>query len=122
MKNLLKLEELAMFFASIYALYLYDVSWWAYLLLALGPDVGMVGYLINTKVGAYMYNLFHHKGIAAAIGVAGFLTGSTVIFLAGVVLFGHSSMDRIFGYGLKFEDEFKNTHLGRIGQSNSGAQ
>lgn len=115
MKNLLKLEELVMFLASIYVLYLYEVPWWAYLLLALGPDVGMVGYLINTKAGAYMYNLFHHKSIAAAIGVAGFLTGSTVIFLAGVVLFGHSSMDRIFGYGLKFEDGFKNTHLGRIG-------
>jgi len=50
-----------------------------------------------------------------AIGLLGFFTGSTVILLAVVVLFGHSSMDRIFGYGLKFEDEFKNTHLGRIG-------
>jgi hypothetical protein len=64
---------------------------------------------------AYSYNLFHHNGIAVAVGLAEFFTGSTVIFLAGVVLFGHSSMDCIFGYGLKFEDEFKNTHLGRIG-------
>ena len=115
MKNLLKLEELVMFLASIYVLYLHEVPWWAYLLLALGPDVGMVGYLINPKIGAYTYNLFHHKGIAVAVGLVGFFSGSTVIFLAGVVLFGHSSMDRIFGYGLKFEDEFENTHLGRIG-------
>jgi hypothetical protein len=29
---------------------------------------------------------------------------------------GHSSLDRVFGYGLKHEDAFQNTHLGRIGR------
>ena len=52
-----------MFLASIYALYLHEVPWWAYLLLAFGPDIGMVGYSINPKVGAITYNLFHHKGV-----------------------------------------------------------
>jgi len=32
-------------------------------------------------------------------------------------LLGHSSFDRVFGYGLKHEDAFQNTHLGRIGRS-----
>ena len=31
-------------------------------------------------------------------------------------LFGHSSFDRVFGYGLKHENAFQNTHLGRIGR------
>jgi len=31
-------------------------------------------------------------------------------------LFGHSSFDRVMGYGLKHEDAFQNTHLGRIGR------
>ncbi len=114
MKNLLKLEELAMFMASIYALYLYEVPWWAYLLLILGPDIGMIGYVINPKVGAFTYNLFHHKGVAVAVGLLGFLTASDEMLLSGIVLFGHSSMDRIFGYGLKFTDAFKNTHLGTL--------
>lgn len=104
-----------MFLASIYALYLYEVPWWAYLLLALGPDIGMIGYAINPQVGAFTYNLFHHKGIAIAVGMLGLMCGADVILLAGVVLFGHSSMDRVFGYGLKFQDDFKNTHLGKIG-------
>jgi hypothetical protein len=38
-----------------------------------------------------------------------------LLSVIGVILFGHSAMDRIFGYGLKFDDDFKNTHLGRIG-------
>ena len=29
---------------------------------------------------------------------------------------GHSSFDRVLGYGLKHEDAFQNTHLGRIGR------
>jgi uncharacterized protein DUF4260 len=31
-------------------------------------------------------------------------------------LFEHSSFDRVLGYGLKHEDAFQNTHLGRIGK------
>ncbi|TAG51385.1 MAG: DUF4260 family protein, partial [Runella slithyformis] len=30
----------------------------------------------------------------------------------GIILFAHSAMDRIAGYGLKYEDAFKHTHLG----------
>jgi hypothetical protein len=31
-------------------------------------------------------------------------------------LFGHSNMDRLLGYGLKYPDAFQNTHLGVIGK------
>lgn len=36
--------------------------------------------------------------------------------LAGVILLGHSSLDRVLGYGLKHADSFQNTHLGVIGR------
>lgn len=32
--------------------------------------------------------------------------------------FPHAAMDRIFGYGLKYEKGFKYTHLGEIGNTN----
>lgn len=114
MKNLLKVEELAMFLLSIYLFSLLDYAWWVFLLLILAPDIGMLGYLINTKVGALTYNIFHHKGIAILILVFGWVAISEEIMLAGIILFGHSSMDRIFGYGLKFNDNFKHTHLGNL--------
>lgn len=76
----------------------------------------MLGYLFNTQVGAYAYNLFHHKGLALLILLAGFILQTNEITFAGVVLFGHSSLDRIFGYGLKYMDDFKHTHLGWIGK------
>ena len=35
---------------------------------------------------------------------------------AALILFGHSSLDRVFGYGLKYTDAFQHTHLGWIGR------
>ena len=35
--------------------------------------------------------------------------------VAGVILFSHTAMDRIMGYGLKFEKGFIFTHQGTIG-------
>lgn len=116
MKAILKLEELAMFLASVYVLYYFDVAWWLYLLLLLGPDISMLGYLAGNKVGAWSYNLFHHKGIALALIAMGFMVNNDALITAGVILFGHASMDRVAGYGLKYENGFKFTHLGEIGK------
>lgn len=40
----------------------------------------------------------------------------TRIYNPSELLFGHSSFDRVLGYGLKHEDAFQNTYLGRIGR------
>ena len=114
MKNLIKLEELTMFLFSIYLFSLLDYDWWVYPALILTPDIGMLGYLINAKMGATTYNLFHHKGIAVLVVFCGFWWAIPQLQLVGIILFGHASMDRIFGYGLKFSDNFKHTHLGNL--------
>jgi len=117
MKNLIKLEEAAMLALSVYALISLHAAWWWYPLLILAPDVSMIGYSAGNKIGAFFYNLFHHKGIAIAVFTTGLLLNNPVIQLTGIILFGHSSMDRMFGYGLKLNQGFKNTHLGIIGKN-----
>lgn len=116
MKKLIALEELAMLGVSIAALYYLGVPWWSYLLLAIGPDISFLGYLGGNKVGAITYNIFHHKGLAAALILIGFFMAHDELTMAGIILFGHSSMDRMLGYGLKHFDGFKYTHLGQIGK------
>lgn len=116
MKQIIKLEELAMLAISAYALYLFESPWWCYLLMFLGPDISMIGYAAGNKVGAAAYNLFHHKGVAMAVFAAGLVLNNMALQIAGIILFGHSSMDRMFGYGLKYEKGFKFTHLGVIGK------
>jgi hypothetical protein len=116
MKNLIRLEELAMLALSIYGFSLLPFAWWWYLVLILAPDIGMIGYLVNTRVGAASYNLFHHKGVAIVVYVAGWYLQNETVQLAGLILFGHSSLDRLLGYGLKYNDSFQHTHLGKIGK------
>ena len=128
MKKLLRSEELAQFLVCLCALVMNDVPWWAYLLLVLGPDIGMMGYLRGPRTGAFFYNILHHKGLAILVAALSFVSEglnmllaapniAPVLFLGGIILYGHASMDRVFGYGLKFGDHFQHTHLGWIGKA-----
>jgi hypothetical protein len=114
MKNSLKIEELAQLILGIVLFSQLQYPWWVFAALFLMPDIGMLGYFVNTKVGAVTYNIFHHKGIAVAILVLGILFLGDIYTLAGIILFSHSAFDRALGYGLKYPDSFKNTHLGKI--------
>ncbi|MFT3912035.1 MAG: DUF4260 domain-containing protein [Ferruginibacter sp.] len=115
MKHIIRLEEFAMLLLSIAALYSHHPAWWLYAVMAIGPDISMLGYLAGNKTGAAAYNLFHHKGVAIAIFIFGFTYNIEPLIITGIILFGHSSMDRVFGYGLKYDTGFKFTHLGEIG-------
>jgi hypothetical protein len=115
MKNLLKLEELLLMAFSIFLFLQLDYSLWLYTLLFLTPDLSMIGYLANPRLGSWTYNLIHHKGTAVALYVLGYLLSTPWLMFAGTILLGHSSFDRVFGYGLKYPDAFQNTHLGKIG-------
>ena len=118
MKNILKLEELLLFLFSIFLFSQLGYVWWIYALLLFAPDLSMMGYIWNPRAGAWIYNLIHHKAVAIVLYLAGLFLGSAVMQLIGVILLGHSSLDRVFGYGLKYPDSFQNTHLGIIGKSN----
>ena len=117
LKNLLIAEELFLFTGSV-ILYsvLTEYSWWMYALLFFLPDISFAAYLINTKVGAFFYNLLHHKGVMIALILTGYFAQLPLVLAVGVVFLGHSAFDRIFGYGLKFSDDFKHTHLGYLTQ------
>ena len=116
MKNLLKLEELFLFGLSLFLFSQLDYGWGWYALLFLAPDLSMVGYLANPRVGSWTYNLIHHKALAVALYVLGALLSIPWLMFAGTLLLGHSSLDRVFGYGLKYPESFQATHLGKIGR------
>ena len=116
MKNLLKLEELFLFGLALFLFSQLDYGWGWYALLFLAPDLSMIGYLANPRLGSWTYNLIHHKAVAVALYVLGSLFSTPWLMFAGTLLLGHSSFDRVFGYGLKYPDAFQNTHLGKIGR------
>ncbi|MEP7238833.1 MAG: DUF4260 domain-containing protein [Ferruginibacter sp.] len=114
MKSLIKLEELGVFALSVFLLYKLNmhISWWLYIILFFSPDIGMIGYLINTKVGAVTYNLFHHKAVGSILIILGVFQTNDYWLFAGLLFLAHSSFDRILGYGLKYTDSFKHTNVG----------
>ncbi|WP_300671575.1 DUF4260 domain-containing protein [Soonwooa sp.] len=116
MKIVLKLEYAALLLVSLFAFAYTGWSWWWYVGLFFAPDISMLGYLVNTKVGAFFYNLFHHWGVAVIVYLLGMYLNLPILEVVGSILLGHSAFDRIVGYGLKYEDSFQNTHLGKIGK------
>lgn len=57
MKNILKIEELAMFTFSLYLFNQLPYAWWVFPVLLLTPDIGVLGYLVNPRMGAWMYTI-----------------------------------------------------------------
>ena len=113
MKKLLQIEEAAITAVSVYFLSQYNLGlpFWAWFLLFFSPDIFMLGYLVNTKIGAYIYNLAHHRAVGIIVIGVGLLLASNVCIAIGILLFAHSSFDRMLGFGLKYNDSFKHTHL-----------
>jgi hypothetical protein len=105
-----------MFGLSIFLFSKLDYAWWWYPMLILAPDLSMIGYLKDARLGSATYNFIHHKALGIGIFVMGVILASQPLQLTGLILFGHSSMDRVLGYGLKYSDSFQNTHLGVIGR------
>jgi hypothetical protein len=113
-KLLLRIEGAVLFAASIAVFALQGQQWWLYPALLLVPDIFMLGYVRNTKLGAITYNLGHSYPAAALVTVIGFVAASPLTVAIGAIWFGHIGWDRMFGYGLKYATSFKHTHLGDL--------
>jgi hypothetical protein len=84
-------------------------------LLLFVPDVFMAGYARSRRAGAALSNFAHSYPAPAALGLVATLADSTAFQGVALVWFAHIGMDRALGYGLKYDTDFKDTHLGRIG-------
>ncbi|MEQ1744779.1 MAG: DUF4260 domain-containing protein [Saprospiraceae bacterium] len=116
MKIILNLEEWAVCALCIFLFSNLPFVWWWFPALLLLPDIGILGYLVSPKIGAWTYNLLHHRGIAALVAAYAVWSDKPNWKLAAIILFAHISMDRALGYGLKHETGFSHTHLGVIGK------
>ena len=89
-------------------------SWRWFALLFLAPDLFMLGYLANKKVGALVYNLVHTYTVPALVLAALLFSGQTSHCWLVLIWVAHIAWDRLLGYGLKYETAFKDTHLQRV--------
>lgn len=114
-----RIEAGAIFIASLYMYWYFDFNLIVFALLLFVFDIFMIGYLINPKVGAYIYNLGHSMIIPPILFATAYTSDTRLLIAISLIWFAHIGIDRGLGYGLKFTSGFKSTHLGHIGVDNS---
>ena len=113
---ILRLEGFFVFLASLLIYFQHqESSFLQLLLLFFIPDISLLAYFINSKVGAFAYNLTHSYVLPVLLLILScfFLKNHTSDFLLFIWI-AHIGFDRCLGFGLKYSDGFSNTHLGKI--------
>jgi hypothetical protein len=110
--RLLRLEGVAVFAAALGAYFAIDGRLWLLLVLALAPDLAMLGYLAGSRVGSHLYNALHTYVAPLAIAGVGVLVATPLLASVALVWAAHIGADRALGYGLKYPSAFGDTHLG----------
>ncbi|HDR4422007.1 TPA: DUF4260 domain-containing protein [Bacillus cereus] len=113
-KRIVHIEGLVVFLATIYVYSIYEFSWIIFLVFLLAPDLSMLAYGINNHVGAKIYNIFHTYNISIVIAIIGVYFKIDTVIMIGLIWTAHIGMDRMCGYGLKYETDFKDTHIQRL--------
>ena len=109
-----RVEGLALFSISTLIYFDSGFSWLIYVLLILVFDLFMLGYLVNNKIGAFAYNIGHSLVSPALVLVIYFVTDVNWLLALACLWISHIGIDRLFGYGLKTNEGFKHTHLGKL--------
>lgn len=110
----LRLEGLTLLTATIVLFSHQGQRWWLYPLLLLVPDIFMLGYLANKRIGAFFYNVGHSYLAPALVVLLAWRAESKMGIALGIIWLGHIGWDRFFGYGLKYDSDFKHTHFGDL--------
>lgn len=109
---LLRLEGGVEFAAAILAYALLGGRWPMFLILLLVPDLSMAGYLAGNRAGAAIYNAAHTYLVPGALALLAWaLHGPPWLTLAALIWAAHIGVDRLLGFGLKYPEGFKPTHL-----------
>lgn len=110
-KRLLHFEGAAVLIVSLVGYRWNHGGWIEFVLLFLVPDLSMIGYASNARVGAATYNAVHtYLGPLALAGYSVWV-GQNSALLVSLIWMAHIGLDRMLGFGLKYPTRFKDRHL-----------
>lgn len=121
MKAFQRLESIVILAALLVVYHELDFSWVWFAAFLFVPDISMIGYLFNPRVGAIVYNLGHSYFspitlLAISWTIYHPYKLENVGMMFALIWASHIAMDRTLGFGLKLPTGFKDTHLGKIGE------
>jgi hypothetical protein len=111
---LLRVEEAGLLTAAVFLYVHFHFSWLLFGVLFLAPDLFMLGYLANPRVGAAIYNLGHFLVVPVGLFLVACAGRRLLLTAIAIIWFSHIAFDRLLGYGLKYPAHFKDTHLQHV--------
>lgn len=109
---LLRLEGMAALVVAVLLYPQFGLGWGWFAALFLVPDLSMLGYLVDRRMGAGAYNAGHSYLLPLLTMGFGVLLALPPLVAIGLIWVAHIGFDRTVGYGFKYGDAFKHTHLG----------
>ncbi len=85
--------------------------------LFLAPDLAMLAYLVNPKIGGDSYNVVHSYLLFLGLAALAVFRRETGMLMYVYIWMAHLGLDRFLGYGLKYSAAFRMTHLGDLGNT-----
>lgn len=90
-------------------------GWLRFVLLFLLPDLALLAYLAGPRLGATAYNAVHTYALPALLFAAGFVAERGLPMGVALIWAAHIAADRLLGFGLKYPEGRRPTHLQRVG-------
>jgi hypothetical protein len=111
-ERLLRLEALLGLIASVIGYSTLHGSWLLFALLFLGPDVALLGYLLpQRRIATALYNATHSYAGPAILALMALQWHSHFSAQLAILWIAHIAFDRLLGFGLKYPQAFKPTHI-----------
>ena len=111
---LLRTEGLLVLVGSLitYPLFVHG-HWLWFALFFLAPDLSLIGYAWagRTRMAAAVYNAVHSYAAPLVLGLIAWRLSSLHAGQAATIWIAHIAFDRLLGFGLKYPEAFKPTHI-----------
>jgi hypothetical protein len=113
-RSLLHVEGAVVAVAAVALYFHLGYPWWLLVVLALAPDLSMLGYVGGPVIGAIAYDLAHTYAVPVLLATIGVLADAGLAVQVALIWITHIGVDRALGYGLKYRSGFEDTHLQRV--------
>jgi len=111
---LLRLEGAALFALCLFLYHSVGAKWRIFLVLIIWPGLFMLGFFVNVRFGAALYNLVHTEVLPIILAGVALGWHKPELLPFALIWLAHIAFDRAIGFGFKYPTTFNHTHLQHV--------
>jgi hypothetical protein len=112
--KMLRVEGLITMIIALVAAIYCKTHWLLILALFFTFDITLLGYKINPRIGAIMYNIGHTLSLPLPLLMLGIILQVPLLISICLLWIGHIGYDKMLGFGLKYPEKFEDTYLQHV--------